>query len=67
MKVEEVVAKEVAMYVEYCELAAEHEPDEQIYKNLAHVLFYHIQEIRATGKVSYIPQEFKDSPMFKEV
>jgi hypothetical protein len=64
LTVDNIIAEEVNMYVRYCELAAEHEPDEKLHRQLAHVIFYHIQELRTTGKLGYIPKELADSPIF---
>jgi hypothetical protein len=45
---------EVALYVGYCRHASLHDEDEEIYKRMAHKVFYHIQELRSTGKLSIL-------------
>lgn len=48
--VDEQITKEVNMYVKYCELASKHDYQESLYLQAAHVVFYHIQEMRQTGQ-----------------
>jgi hypothetical protein len=44
---------EVNKYVHLCERASRHNPgDEDEYREMAHTVFYHIQELRSTGKPS---------------
>jgi hypothetical protein len=50
--VHEAIELETKLYVGYCQLAAEHEPDEYIYKSLAHTIFYHLIELRSTNQYS---------------
>lgn len=52
MLVHEAIELEVKLYVGYCELAAKHEPDEYIYRLMAHAVFYHILELRSTNRYS---------------
>ena len=52
--VDELIAKEVNMYVVYCRKAAEHDEHEHLYRQLAHAIFYHIEEMRTTGRPSFI-------------
>lgn len=52
MTLTSLINKEVAMYVEFCRLASQHDAHEQQYRDLAHMLFYHIQEMRSTGQIS---------------
>ena len=52
--VEDLINAEVKMYVNYCQLAAKHDSQEQWYKTAAHMIFYHIQEMRSTGKPSLL-------------
>lgn len=48
MNLQEQIDKEVNMYLTYCQMAAQHNAYEQYYRNLAHMIFYHIQELRST-------------------
>lgn len=50
MRIEELINLEVDLYVQYCRAAARHDEWEEYHKMVAHTLFYHIQEMRATGK-----------------
>lgn len=52
MTVDELIDIEVKMYVEYCERASTHDFMEPMYRAAAHNLFYHIQELRSTRKVT---------------
>ncbi len=54
MDVQQLIDTEVHMYVTCCELAARHEQDEIFYRQIAHALFYHIQEMKSTRQVSFI-------------
>ena len=51
---ETLIELEVGMYVNYCRLACQHDEFEQQYRNMAHRLFYHIQEMRSTGQPSIL-------------
>jgi hypothetical protein len=53
VSVNELIALEINMYVGYCQKAAEHDENEYLYRKLAHVVFYHIQELRTTGKPTF--------------
>lgn len=55
VNVEDLIELEVGMYVDYCRLAANKDEHEQEYRRLARILFYHIQEMRSTGKPSFKP------------
>lgn len=46
------INREVKLYVNYCRAAAKHDEWEDHYRMAAHAIFYHIQEMRATGQVS---------------
>jgi ribosomal protein L44E len=52
MDVDELIDIEVKMYVDYCEKASEHDVMEDFYRKAAHNLFYHIQELRSTRKLT---------------
>ena len=54
MNVQELINAEVDLYVQFCSLAALHDDKEVEYKQSAHVLFYHIQEMRSTGQVNFM-------------
>jgi hypothetical protein len=43
-----VIDKEVALYVDLCQKASQHDEQEQLWKHLAHVTFYRIQELKTT-------------------
>lgn len=49
-----LIRVEVDLYVNYCRLASEHDEMEEMYRALAHKIFYHIQEMRSTGKPSVL-------------
>jgi hypothetical protein len=48
--VSEQIDIEIALYVSCCRSASLHDGYEQIHKTLARIIFYHIQEMRSTGK-----------------
>jgi hypothetical protein len=52
MSVDELIDTEVKLYVTFCEKASKHDALEGFYKSVAHNLFYHIQELRSTGRSS---------------
>ena len=54
MDVETLIELEVGLYVGYCRLACLRDENEQFYRNLAHRIFYNIQEMRSTGKPVYV-------------
>ena len=47
--IDDQIAAEVAKYVKLCRSAAKHNSDQYEYRNMAHIVFYHIQELRSTG------------------
>lgn len=50
---EDQINAEVAKYVKLCEIASKHDAtNESEYREMAHVVFYHIQELRSTRKPS---------------
>ncbi len=49
---EDQIKAEVAKYVKLCNQAARHDYAEPEFKELAHIVFYHIQELRSTRKPS---------------
>lgn len=51
-ELEEKIDQEIEMYVRYCQAASRHDAFEQFHRIMAHTIFYHIQEMRQTGKVS---------------
>lgn len=53
LSVEELIAKEVGMYLQFCCNAAKHDEQEFLWRQLAHVTFYHLQELKTTGKVYF--------------
>ena len=52
MTLEEQISIELIMYLGYCRMAALHDQFEGYHKMMAHKLFYHIQELRSTRKLS---------------
>lgn len=50
--IDDQIAYEVTKYVYLCQKAAEHNYLEDKWKQLAHIVFYHIQELRSTRKPS---------------
>jgi hypothetical protein len=52
MDVDELIAFEIKLYVEYCEKASDHDFMEGVYRAAAHNLFYHIQELKSTRKLT---------------
>jgi hypothetical protein len=50
VSVDELIDSEVKMYLGFCNAAAQHDEQEVLYRQLAHVVFYHIQEMRSTGQ-----------------
>lgn len=49
-----LIEMEVGMYVNYCRLACLRDEFEGAYRNMAHKIFYHIQEMRSTGQPSIL-------------
>ncbi len=56
MSLDEQIAEEVELYVGYCRKINEHDEFEPTYRAMAHKIFYHIQELRSTGKPSPLGQ-----------
>ncbi len=54
--VDDRIAAEVALYVGYCRLACRHDENEELYRQLAHVIAYHIKEMHETQKVTVLGQ-----------
>ena len=50
MTLDEQINEEVVLYVGYCQQAAKHDEFEQQSREIAHKIFYHIQELRSTRK-----------------
>lgn len=50
--VDEQIAAEIGIYVTHCRDAAKHNDQENEFKRKAHIVFYHIQELRSTRKIS---------------
>jgi hypothetical protein len=50
MTLDEQIDMEIKLYVSCCRSAAKHDIFENLYLRMAHVIFYHIQEMRSTGK-----------------
>jgi hypothetical protein len=50
VRIEELINLEVDLYVQYCRAAAKHDEWEEHNRMVAHTLFYHIQEMRSTGR-----------------
>jgi hypothetical protein len=46
--IDDQIQSEVAKYVKLCRSAAKHNCNESEYKEMAHTVFYHIQELRST-------------------
>lgn len=44
-----IIDKEVKLYVDFCRKASMHDECEQLWRMLAHVTFYHIQELKTAG------------------
>jgi len=55
----QLIDMEVEMYVGYCRLASNHDDLESWYRLMAHAVFMHIQDMRQTGKLSYIGKYIK--------
>lgn len=51
--VSELINDEVRLYVGFCQAAALHDEKEAAYRAAAHVIFYHIQEMRTTGNTCF--------------
>jgi hypothetical protein len=51
MNVKEQIEKELAIYLTYCQMAANHDAYEIYYRHQAHTIFYHIQELRSAKPV----------------
>lgn len=54
MDVDDQIAVEVELYIGYCRLACLHDEKEEIYRQLAHVIAYHIKEMHETQKVTIL-------------
>jgi hypothetical protein len=52
--VDDQIAIEVKLYVDYCRLACRHDDKEKLYRQLAHVVAYHIKEMHETQKVTIV-------------
>lgn len=52
MDVDDLIAVEVNLYVGYCRLACLHDENEQLYRQAAHAIAYHIKEMHETQKVT---------------
>lgn len=52
MTLEEQISLELDLYVGYCRKAAQHDEFENEHRIMAHKIFYHIQELRSTRKLS---------------
>jgi len=50
LTVDKLINQEVELYVNYCRAASKHDEWEKHYRMAAHVIFYHIQEMRTTGQ-----------------
>lgn len=48
MSVDDLIAQEFDMYLQFCRNASRHDEQEMLWKQLAHVTFYHMMELRAT-------------------
>jgi hypothetical protein len=52
MTLDEQIDIEVYLYVHCCEQASKHDGYEPYYRSLAHMIFYHILEMRSTRSAS---------------
>lgn len=52
MDVDDQIAVEVKLYIGYCRLACKHDENEDLYRQIAHVIAYHIKEMHETQKVT---------------
>jgi hypothetical protein len=57
MTVDEQIAKEFILYVEYCRKASLHDEFEDGYRAMAHKIFYHIQELKSTRVCSPLDKD----------
>lgn len=48
--IDDQIEAEVQQYVKMCRCAAQHTVDEDMYRSIAHRIFYHILELRSTRK-----------------
>lgn len=47
IKRQNLIEEEVRLYLIFCQNAARHDEQEPLWRSLAHVTFYHIQELRS--------------------
>ena len=52
MTVDEQIAEEFVLYIEYCRKASLHDEFESQYRATAHKIFYHLQELKSTRTCS---------------
>ncbi len=49
VELEILIDEEVKLYVDFCNKASLHDEQEALWRQLAHVTFYHIQELKSAG------------------
>lgn len=55
LTVDELITREFELYLLFCRKAALHDSEEVKWRTLAHITFYHLEELRVIDRVRYIP------------
>jgi len=55
LTVDQLIAKDVNLYLQFCNKAALHDEQEMYWRTLAHTAFYYLQELRSTHTIAPAP------------